>query len=148
LTAAITIVNGIYTSLGLQRLAISHGFTILALSGIGGLCALCGALSYAELASCLPHSGGEYYYLSNIYHPSLGTMAGVIALYAGFVAPIALACMACGKYLHSCFPSCNSLVASLALITFVTMAHLFNLSFSAFFQDLITGLKFFLFFFC
>ncbi|MBM3856373.1 MAG: APC family permease [Verrucomicrobia bacterium] len=144
LTAAITIGNGIYTSLGLQLLTISHAFTILALWGIGGLCALCGALSYAELASRLPHSGGEYYYLSKIYHPALGTMAGVITLFAGFVAPISLACMAFGQYLHSCFPSCSSLLASIALITLVTIAHLFNLSFSAFFQDLITGFKFLL----
>lgn len=144
LTAAITIGNGIYTSLGLQLLTISNAFTILALWAIGGVCALCGALSYAELASRLPHSGGEYYYLSQIYHPALGTMAGVITLFAGFVAPISLACMAFGKYLHSCFPSCHSLTASILLITFVTIAHLFNLSFSAFFQDLITGFKFLL----
>lgn len=144
LTIAITIGNGIYTSLGLQLLTISHGFTILALWGIGGLCALCGALAYAELASRLPHSGGEYYYLSKIYHPALGTMAGVITLFAGFVAPISLACMAFGKYLHSCFPNCSPLGASLLLITFVTLAHLFNLSFSAFFQDIITGFKFLL----
>ncbi len=144
LTVAITIGNGIYTSLGLQLLTISHGFTILALWAIGGLCALCGALSYAELASRLPHSGGEYYYLSKIYHPALGTMAGVITLFAGFVAPISLACMAFGKYLHSCFPSCSPLVASMVLISLVTIAHLFNLSFSAFFQDFITGFKFLL----
>lgn len=144
LTVAITIGNGIYTSLGLQLLTISHGFTILVLWGIGGFCALCGALSYAELASRLPHSGGEYYYLSKIYHPALGTMAGVITLFAGFVAPISLACMAFGKYLNSCFPICHPLTASIALISFVTLAHLVNLSFSAFFQDFITGFKFFL----
>ena len=142
LTVAITIGNGIYTSLGLQLLTISHGFTILALWGLGGLCALCGALSYAELAARLPHSGGEYYYLSKIYHPALGTMAGVITLFAGFVAPISLACMAFGKYLHACFPSCSPLAASIILITLVTIAHLFNLSFSAAFQDIITIFKF------
>ena len=142
LTVAITIGSGIYTSLGLQLLTISHGFTILVLWGLGGLCALCGALSYAELASRLPHSGGEYYYLSKIYHPALGTMAGVITLFAGFVAPISLACMAFGKYLHACFPGCSPLGASLILITLVTIAHLFNLSFSAAFQDVITIFKF------
>lgn len=142
LTVAITIGNGIYTSLGLQLLTISHGFTILALWALGGFCALCGALSYAELASRLPHSGGEYYYLSKIYHPALGTMAGVITLFAGFVAPISLACMAFGKYLHACFPACSPLGTSIILITLITMAHLFNLSFSAAFQDVITIFKF------
>jgi APA family basic amino acid/polyamine antiporter len=144
LTVAITIGNGIYTSLGLQLLTISHGFTILVLWCVGGLCAICGALSYAELASRLPHSGGEYYYLSKIYHPALGTMAGIITFFAGFVAPISLACMAFGKYLQSALPGCSPLVASITLITFVTIAHLFNLSFSAVFQDVITGFKFLL----
>lgn len=142
LTVAIMIGNGIYTSLGLQLLTISHPFTILVLWMIGGLCALCGALSYAELASRLPHSGGEYYYLSKIYHPALGTMAGVITLFAGFVAPISLACMAFGKYLHSFYPSCSSLSSSIILITLITIAHLFNLSFSAVFQDITTIFKF------
>lgn len=141
LTVAVTVGNGIYTGLGFQLLTISHGFTILMLWAIGGLCALCGALSYAELASRLPHSGGEYYYLSKIYHPALGTMAGVITLLAGFVAPIALASMAFGKYLQACFPACNPLLASLLLVTVVTIAHLFNLTFSAVFQDVITVFK-------
>ena len=36
---------------------------------VGGITALCGALSYAELAAALPRSGGEYNFLSRIYHP-------------------------------------------------------------------------------
>ena len=67
---------------------------------IGGIAALCGALCYGELSAALPRSGGEYHFLSQIYHPSLGFMAGFVSATVGFAAPIALAAMAFGKYVN------------------------------------------------
>ncbi|MDG1438368.1 MAG: amino acid permease, partial [Emcibacteraceae bacterium] len=73
---AIVIANmigtGIFTSLGFQLADITSGFVIMALWVIGGLMSLCGALCYAELGSRLPRSGGEYNFLSEIYHPGAG----------------------------------------------------------------------------
>ena len=71
---------------------------------LGGVIALCGALSYAELAAALPRSGGEYNFLSQIYHPALGFMAGFVSVAVGFSAPIALAAIALGKYLAAALP--------------------------------------------
>ena len=51
LVLAIMVGSGIYTNLGLQLVHISDGFAIMILWTLGGICALCGALSYAELAS-------------------------------------------------------------------------------------------------
>ena len=48
--------TGIFTSLGFQVGDLSTGFAIMALWAIGGICALCGALSYAELGAALPRS--------------------------------------------------------------------------------------------
>jgi APA family basic amino acid/polyamine antiporter len=63
---AIVIANmigtGVFTSLGFQLLAISSTTTILFLWFLGGICALCGALCYAELGSRHPASGGEYHF--------------------------------------------------------------------------------------
>ena len=144
LVAATMVGNGIYTSLGMQLANISSGFTILALWTLGGLCALCGALSYAELSSQMPHSGGEYYYFTKIYHPAIGTMAGIITQMAGCMGPIALASMAFGKYFQALFPAINPMVSSIILVTFVTGMHLIDLGVSAVFQDVTTGLKFLL----
>ena len=41
--------TGIFTSLGFQVGDLPSGFTIMVLWGIGGICALCGALAYAEV---------------------------------------------------------------------------------------------------
>src|SRR5213082_3861637 len=89
---AIVIANiigtGIFTSLGFQLKDIQSGFALLMLWGIGGIAALCGALCYGELAAATPRSGGEYHFLSKIYHPSLGFMAGFVSATVGFAAPI------------------------------------------------------------
>lgn len=36
--------------------------------------ALCGACTYAELASTYPHVGGDYEYLKRAYHPNIGVL--------------------------------------------------------------------------
>ncbi len=43
---------------------------------VGGLVAVCGALCYAELATSLPKSGGDYVYLTRAYAPVVGFLFG------------------------------------------------------------------------
>src|ERR1044071_3190232 len=88
--------TGVFTSLGFQLTDIRSGFALLMLWVVGGIAALCGALCYGELSAALPRSGGEYHFLSRIYHPALGFMAGIISATVGFAAPIALAALAFG----------------------------------------------------
>jgi amino acid transporter len=66
---------GVFTTLGLQAVAIHDGVALLALWLLGGVIALCGALCYGELAAALPRSGGEYHFLGRIYHPALRALA-------------------------------------------------------------------------
>src|SRR5262245_42435273 len=91
--------TGVFTTLGFQVQAIPSPFLILLVWALGGVIALCGALSYSELAAALPRSGGEYNFLSEIYHPAIGFMAGFVSVTVGFSAPIALSAIALGKYL-------------------------------------------------
>src|SRR6187200_2678934 len=100
--------TGIFTSLGFQVGDLPSGFTIVALWAIGGLCALCGALAYGELAATLPRSGGEYHFLSVIFHPVVGFVAGWLSITAGFAAPVALAAIAFGKYFNGFAPSVDT----------------------------------------
>ena len=51
--------TGIFTSLGFQVAGVPTGFAIMAIWVAGGICALCGALSYAELGAALPRSGAN-----------------------------------------------------------------------------------------
>ena len=103
--------TGIFTSLGFQVTDIQSGFALLMLWVVGGIAALCGALCYGELAAAMPRSGGEYHFLSKIYHPALGFMAGFVSATVGFAAPVALAAMAFGKYFNGVFGAGSPVVA-------------------------------------
>ncbi|MEZ5759385.1 MAG: amino acid permease [Emcibacteraceae bacterium] len=124
---AIVIANmigtGIFTSLGFQLADIHSGFVIMTLWALGGLMSLCGALCYAELGAKLPRSGGEYNFLSQIYHPAAGFISGWISVTVGFAAPTALAAMTFGEYLSSVFPSLNPLWLATFLILIMTAIH-------------------------
>ncbi|MFN3343439.1 MAG: APC family permease [Flavobacteriales bacterium] len=90
--------TGVFTALGFQVGALPSPFVLLFLWFIGGIIALAGALSYAEVSTRIPGSGGEYNYLSKLYHPSLGFVSGWMSLIAGFSAPIAVVAIAIGNY--------------------------------------------------
>lgn len=124
---AIVIANmigtGIFTSLGFQLADIRSGFVIMVLWVLGGIMALCGAFCYAELGSKLPRSGGEYNFLTEIYHPGAGFISGWISATVGFAAPTALAAMTFGEYLSSVFPSLNPLMLASVLIISMTAIH-------------------------
>ncbi|MDD5261608.1 MAG: amino acid permease [Methylacidiphilales bacterium] len=133
--------TGVFTSLGFQVTGLPSAFAIMVLWGTGGVCALCGALAYAELASALPRSGGEYHFLSQIYHPAVGFLAGWISATVGFAAPVALAAMAFGTYLNGLFPGVAPLALSVGVVVAVTLIHLGTLRLSSIFQDTATSLK-------
>jgi basic amino acid/polyamine antiporter, APA family len=133
--------TGIFTSLGFQVADIQSGFPLLMLWVIGGIAALCGALCYGELSAALPRSGGEYHFLSRIYHPALGFMAGFVSATVGFAAPIALAAMAFGKYFAGVFGVGSPAVLSFVVVWAVAAFHLGNLQVGSAFQNLSTLVK-------
>ena len=133
--------TGIFTSLGFQIGDLPTGFAIMAVWGLGGLCALCGALSYAELGAALPRSGGEYNFLREIYHPSVGFVAGWISATVGFAAPVAIAAMAFSTYFSEAVPGVNLIVLSLILVTICTLVLLRDLQLGSVFQNASTLLK-------
>ena len=142
---AIVIANiigtGIFTSLGFQLEEIHSGFPLLLLWVVGGITALCGALSYGELSAALPRSGGEYHFLSKIYHPAVGFMAGFVSAIVGFAAPIALAAMAFGKYFQGVFNFGSPVLLSFAVVWLIALVHLSGLKFGSVFQNLSTLVK-------
>src|SRR6476659_5662732 len=135
------IVTGIFTSLGFQLKDIQSGFALLMLWLVGGIAALCGALCYGELAAAMPRSGGEYHFLSKIYHPSLGFMAGFISATVGFAAPVALAGMAFGQYFNGVFGVGSPLVLSFVVVWIVSIFHMGNLRIGSAFQNVSTLVK-------
>jgi len=85
---------GIFIAPGEVAEQLTHPGTFLAMWLIGGLSALAGALSIAELGAMMPRAGGDYPYLRLAYGPGVAFAAGWLQLLAIF--PGSLATMAHG----------------------------------------------------
>ena len=133
--------TGIFTTTGFLAADLGNTSVILLVWLLGGLIAICGALTYGDLAACMPRSGGEYHYLSRIYHPVAGFLSGWVSLVVGFSAPIAAASVAFGKYLTAVYPSISALYAALLLVIILSMLHISDVKIGSYFQNSFTVLK-------
>jgi len=95
---------GIFTTSGLLMADLKKPWLMLALWAVGGIIALCGALSYGELGAAIPRAGGEYAFLSRLFHPLFGFLSGWVSFFAGFSAPIAASAIGFSEYLTRAFP--------------------------------------------
>lgn len=133
--------TGVFTSLGYQVIDLQTGFSVLMLWVIGGVIALCGALVYGEIGSAFPQSGGEYNYLSRLYHPAVGFLSGWVSVTVGFAAPIAAAAVALGMYVSKIFPGVNATYLAIGVVLLLTALHATDLKLGSKFQKLFTTLK-------
>lgn len=131
---------GVFTTTGNMLAALQSGPAILLAWGIGGLAAVCGALSYAELGAAIPRNGGEFQLLSRIYHPLLGFLAGWVALVVGFAAPLAFYAHVFGDYLSQLLPV-HPLVAGSGLILMFAVTHSLSVGQGVWVHSLATLLK-------
>jgi APA family basic amino acid/polyamine antiporter len=131
---------GVFTTTGYMLAALQSGPAILLAWGLGGLAAVCGALSYAELGAAIPRNGGEFQLLSRIYHPVLGFLAGWVALVVGFAAPLAFYAHVFGDYLSQLVPV-HPLLAGIGLILVLAVTHSVSVGHGVWVHSLATLLK-------
>ena len=147
--------SGIFLTSGLLMKDLGNPWVMLLLWIIGGGIALCGALSYGELGAAIPRAGGEYAFLSRLFHPLFGFLSGWVSFLVGFSAPIAFSAIGFSEYLTTAFPQLLSLgifestfeavvlkkfYAILVIILF-TMIHLRGIEFGTRVQNFLTLLK-------
>ncbi|MEW6469169.1 MAG: amino acid permease [Bacteroidota bacterium] len=133
--------TGVFTSLGFQVAGIQTGFAIIMLWVLGGIAALTGALCYGEIGAMLPRSGGEYHYLSKIYHPAMGFVSGWVSATVGFAAPVALASFAFGEYLNNIVPGINIEHTAAGIVAVISVIHCISLKAGSIFQNISTSVK-------
>lgn len=132
--------TGVFTSVGFQLSSIQNTWSILLLWVAGGLLALFGAFAYAELGTHFKESGGDYIYLSRIFHPMLGYLSAWAGLTVGFSAPVALAAMAFTKYLAP-FGLQGNVWLAIAIIVLIGLMHSFTIRHSSRLQNISTIIK-------
>ena len=133
--------TGVFTSLGYQLLNIQSIFSLLILWIIGGFIALTGSLTYGELGTVFPRSGGEYHLLGRVLHPSIGFAAGVVSATVGFTAPAVLAAIALGNYFNAVIPNLDESFIAFFVIMILHLIHMTSIKWGTIFQDISTIIK-------
>jgi APA family basic amino acid/polyamine antiporter len=109
----------------------------------GGLIALTGALTFAELGSMFPKAGGVYVFLRETYGPSYGFLYGWIILFAVNTGALAALSMAFTDYLSFFIPQVENyrILISVLLIAFLSIVNSLGVNISQWFSNVFTVLK-------
>jgi len=142
LVVACMIGTGVFTSLGFQLMDVQNTWSIIILWVLGGVFALIGAFTYAELGTHFKESGGDYIFLSRIFHPFVGYLYAWTSLCVGFSAPIGIAAMAMTNYLEPINPSVFNKWFGIGVIVLLTAVHSISVHRSGQVQDITTAIKF------
>lgn len=124
---------------------LSSPYVILLTWCIGGVIALTGALSFAELGSMFPKTGGVYVYLKEAYGPLAGFFFGwasFTVVLTGVLAALAIACSNYLSFLIPLSPAAKSLTAILIVIIF-TFINIYRVKIAEIFTIIFTGIKLF-----
>ena len=95
--------TGVLTTSGFTVLAVGSNQWMLLLWILGGVTAVCGALTLAELSAALPRTGGDYVYLYYAYGPLPAFLSGWVSFLIGFAVPSAASAFAFAKYVVAPF---------------------------------------------
>ena len=146
---------GIFMTTG-NILGMTHNaLTVLVLWLIGGVVAITGALSYAELATMWPDVGGEYVYLKKMFGFLPAFLTGWISLVVGFSAPVATGSLLLVQYvnklLHNVSGSASAVtffdgvwtqkVIAALIILFFGIVHMIGVKRASNLQNFLTILK-------
>lgn len=140
IVAANMIGAGVFLSAGFMAQDLGPG-TILLAWVVGAVIALAGSRAYATVARIVPRSGGEYRYLSDLLHPSLGYVAGWGSLLLGFSAPVAVDAVAAGAFTGTLVRGVDERLVGVGLIVVLTALHAAGLHMSKWTQNLLVAVK-------
>jgi basic amino acid/polyamine antiporter, APA family len=146
---------GIFTTSGLLMAGLHNPILMMALWAVGGIIAICGALSYGELGAAMPEAGGEYLFLSKLYSPLSGFLSGWVSFMVGFSAPIAASALGFSEYFCRAVPVLpawmdkagilspllTGKLLAVSIILIFTFIHYRGIKYGAKIQNVLTGLK-------
>lgn len=100
--------TGIFLTTGSVAKALPSPWLIQIAWLLGGVLALAGALTYAELGATFPRAGGHYVYMREAYGPLCGFLDGWVSFVVTFPCSIAFMAMGLSEYLSRFFPVLGS----------------------------------------
>jgi APA family basic amino acid/polyamine antiporter len=148
-----SIIVGIIIGAGIYQMApaIAKGagsaWGVMAIWVVGGLLSLCGALSYAELATAYPVSGGDYVYLSKAYGRWAGFLFGWAQLTVVRPGDIAVMAFAFATYARAIYdplagyPGLSQRLFAAAAVLVLTIINILGVTQGKWTQNLLTAAK-------
>ncbi len=140
--------------------ALPHAGLVLLAWVCGGIVAIAGALTYAELGTMMPRAGGPYHFLKEAYGPLFGFLKGWVDFLVIMSGGLAAIAVGFGEYLGSFLPFFSTrnvlasadifgfdwkltggAVAGVLAIVFFTVTSMVGVRESALVQNVITVLK-------
>ena len=109
--------SGIFLTTGVMLQELPSTSLVLAAWVAGGLLAMAGGLTYAEMGSMFPRSGGLYVFLSEAYGPVWGFLFGWACLLVILTGSVATVAVGFAAYFSYFFPSLGTenVVATFAM---------------------------------
>jgi len=101
--------SGIFLTTGGMATVIPSTLLLLAAWTLGGVLAITGALTYAEMGAMFPRSGGVYVFLKEAYGPLIAFLYGWAALFVVISGGLAAVGVGFATYLSYFFPVLGSI---------------------------------------
>ena len=135
--------SGIFLTPSIIARSIPYPSLIIFIWLIGGIQALCGALTFAELGSMMPGAGGVYVYLSEGYGKLAGFLYGwayFLVVNTGGIAALSVAFASyLGYFFH--FTPIGIKIVAVTGIFILTLINIYGVKIGGIFSDLFTLLK-------
>ncbi len=135
--------SGIFLTPSLIAQALPSPSLILVVWVIGGMMALSGALTFAELSGLMPRAGGVYVFLNEAYGGLAGFLYGwayLLVVNTGGIAALAIAFATYFGYFVALTPAGITMVA-IAGIAIITGINIIGVKAGGIFSDILTVLK-------
>ena len=135
--------SGIFIAPSDVAIHLGTGNEILVVWLIGGVVAMTGALTFGELASRFPGTGGVYLYLREAYGDLVAFLYGWCILTVITSGALAGLCLVFSRYLCFVLKLNDELQIPIAIIelTIVTLINIFGVKFSSLFSSTLTVIK-------
>jgi APA family basic amino acid/polyamine antiporter len=117
---------GIFTTTGLNAAELGSRWAVMLVWALGGLLALCGTLTYIELAALWPEAGGSYIFVRNIYGPMSGFVVGLSVAIVGIMGSMAVVGLTLGAYFQKMVPSISPGTVATVAVLVATLVHCFG----------------------
>ena len=133
--------SGIFTITGLIGPPLGTDLNVILAWVLGGVLAMAGAMTVAELAANRPVSGAMYVAARETLGHRLGFVNGVVTVLVGYIAASAFIALVIGAYLESLLPTIPPMWTALAVTILLSILHANCLRIGTRFNDAMAALK-------